>query len=83
MAYFSSGAEGMDWESENCDRCRHQDGPEGDSHCAVFLLQMLHNYDQFGETPAGVAYAECLSTLIPRTQDGLGNERCLMFIAKE
>lgn len=83
MAYFSSATESMDWATQNCDLCRHQDGPDAGSVCAVWLLHLLRNYDQCAHSDAARAYADCLGTLIPRTRDGLGNERCLMFIAKE
>ena len=78
MAYFSSGTESMYWATQNCDLCQHQDGG-----CAVWLLHLLHNYDQCRDTHVARVFEKCLSALIPRKPDGRGNERCTMFLAKE
>lgn len=40
MAYFSNGTEGEKLDQQ-CDEC-----PLGQGPCPVFLVQMLHNYDQ-------------------------------------
>lgn len=42
MAYFSNGSEGEKLD-EQCSQC-----PLGEGACPVFLVQMLHNYDQCG-----------------------------------
>lgn len=73
MGYFSNGTEGMMYESEFCSRCVHQNGPDGESGCAVWLLHMLHNYEECNKPDS------FLHTLIPRRKDDLGNEQCAMF----
>lgn len=66
MGYFSNGTEGEMYESQYCDRCIHQDDP-----CAVWLLHMLHNYDECNNDKS------MLHVLIPRK--GIENEQCAMF----
>ncbi len=73
MGYFSNGTEGMDYESRYCDRCVHQNGPDGKSGCAIWLAHMLRNYDECNE-PDSV-----LHLLIPRDKKG-GNGQCQLFM---
>lgn len=72
MGYFSNGSEGMDYESQYCDKCQHQDGP-----CTVWLAHMLHNYEECNKPDS------ILHLLIPQTEDKLGNKQCTMFHPKE
>ena len=72
MAYFANGTEGQMYEEEYCERCIHGDG------CSVWMLHLMLNYDQHDEPKI----AEMLNTLIPRKENGLGNEQCSMFVAK-
>jgi hypothetical protein len=74
MAYFPNGTAGMMYEAEFCDRCVHQNGPDGESGCAVMLAHMLHNYAECNKEDS------ILHLLIPRTKDGCGAEQCKMFI---
>ncbi len=74
MGYFPNGSAGMDYEYEYCDHCIHQDGPDGNSGCAVWLAHMLHNYKECNNENS------ILHLLIPRK--GLGNDRCTMFVKK-
>ncbi|MGI9485425.1 MAG: hypothetical protein ACR2RF_05995 [Geminicoccaceae bacterium] len=76
MGYFSNGTEGMAYEARYCDRCIHQNGPDGNGGCQVWLLHMLHNYEECNKEDS------FLHILIPLTKDGLGNEQCTMFIDK-
>lgn len=69
MAYFSNGSEGMDYEARYCANCVHG----GD--CAVWEAHMLRNYDDCEDD------SSILHLLIPRAKDGLGNEKCRMFVA--
>jgi len=57
--------------------------------CPIRALHILHNYKQCDaqnqengstEQEVGKAFEGTLSALIPRTKDGLGNERCKMFV---
>lgn len=66
MGYFSNGTEGELYEERYCNRCIHQDDP-----CAVWLLHMLHNYDECNNKDS------MLHVLIPI--NGITNERCKMF----
>lgn len=67
MAYFPSGTDGRDYEERYCNRCVHEQG------CAVWLAHMLHNYRDCNDE------GSILHMLIPRSEDGLGNEECRMF----
>jgi len=67
MGYFSNGTEGMMYEDQYCSRCIH-----GDS-CAVWAAHMIHNYDECNNDNS------ILHMLIPRTENGLGNQECRMF----
>lgn len=68
MGYFSNGTEGMDYEAQWCDHCLHRDG------CAVWMAHTLYNYKECNNPDS------ILHILIPLTEDGLGNERCTMFV---
>ncbi len=76
MGYFSNGTEGMIYEDRYCSRCIHQDGHDGAGGCAVWLAQIMANYEECNN-PDSV-----LHILIPRSKDGLENEQCRMFVAK-
>ena len=70
MGYFSNGTEGQIYEAKWCDRCEHQEG------CAVWMAHMLHNYKECNDKES------ILHLLIPRSEGGIGNEQCRMFIEK-
>ena len=74
MAYFPNGTAGDEYSSRYCERCIH------DEACAVTMLHLLHNYDQCRDTPEGKLIKGVLDTLIPRSNDGLDNECCTMFV---
>ncbi|HOV03762.1 MAG TPA: hypothetical protein PLJ34_09570 [Hyphomicrobiales bacterium] len=73
MGYFSNGSEGEDYVCRHCASCAHWD----DGGCAVWAIQIFHNYDR--DSPA----EDIINMLIPRSADRLGNERCTMWIAKK
>ena len=73
MGYFSNGTEGATYEADYCDHCVHQNGPDGESGCAIWTAHMIANYDE-ANNPQSV-----LNILIPRSKDGLDNERCRLF----
>jgi len=75
MAYFSSGTEGMDYEARFCDKCVHQPQESDHSMCPIWDVHMLQNYEQ--QKNEGIRLI--LSALIPRSADGLTNERCSFF----
>lgn len=77
MAYFPNGTAGEIYEAQYCNRCVHQDGPDGQSGCAVWLSHLLKNYDDCNNPDS------ILHILIPRSKDGLSNEQCSMFLDKE
>ena len=72
MGYFSNGAEGMDYEDAYCSKCIHNDaaGP----YCPVWALHKQFNYEECNKPDS------FLHILIPRMKDGMGNERCKMFV---
>jgi hypothetical protein len=72
MGYFSNGTGGEIYEEEFCENCANWD----DGGCAVMLAHMLHNYDECNKPDS------ILHLLIPRSKDGLGNEKCRMFRAE-
>jgi hypothetical protein len=76
MGYFPNGSSGSDYEAQYCSRCVHQNGPDGTSGCAVWLAHLLDNYDECNQDES------ILDLLIPRTKDGLANERCRMFVPR-
>lgn len=74
MAYFSNGTEGMQFRDKNCDRCVH----DLKGSCKVWLLHLLHNYDQLNDTPEAKAQRAMLNELIPTDADGFART-CRMF----
>ena len=68
MAYFSNGTEGECYYETYCSKCVHEE------NCPVWMLHMLHNYDECNKKDS------FLHVLIPRSKDGLDNERCTMFV---
>lgn len=74
MGYFSNGTEGEAYELKYCDYCVHQTDPAG---CAVWNAHKLRN-------DAGANDANSiLHMLIPLSKDGLSNDKCLMWLAKD
>lgn len=71
MGYFANGTAGMEYESQYCDKCVHQKPDDGG--CAVFMVHLMHNHEECNK-PESI-----LHKLIPRTDDGLGNEQCRMY----
>ena len=72
MGYFSNGTEAMDYEERHCAKCLHR-GPENGPGCYVWLAHMLHPSE-------GIRTDGILNLLIPRSKDGLSNERCTMYL---
>jgi hypothetical protein len=72
MGYFSNGTEGECYYEEYCDRCIHNDANR--PYCMVWQLHKEMNYDECNK-PESI-----LHRLIPRSEDGMGNKRCVMFI---
>jgi len=86
MGYFSNACEGSEYEERWCRRCKHGETYEGQS-CPVLQLHFVWNYAQFDrrglEARPGTKAAqirEGLSIFIPRSDDGLDNEQCKMFL---
>ena len=73
MGYFSNGSEGMDYERKWCDRCIHHLSDD-DGGCPVIISHLLWNYDECNK-PDSV-----LHKMIPRSADGLSNEKCYFFL---
>lgn len=76
MGYFPNGSAGTDYEAAFCDRCVHQNGPDGNSGCAVWLAHLLKNYDECNNEDS------ILHMLIPIAKSGIDNEQCLMFFER-
>lgn len=75
MGYFSNGSEGADWEVDNCNKCAHE-GPADGPGCNVLLIHSVYNYKQ----KEGSDLEAAMNLLIPRTENGLFNKKCGMFI---
>ena len=73
MGYFSSGSEGMDYQAQWCDRCVHDHPERG---CPCWIAHMQHNYDECNKPDS------ILHKMIPRSEDGLSNEKCIFFVEK-
>lgn len=73
MGYFSNGSDGNDYFEKWCVRCIH-DNEAKEVHCPIWNLHFLHNYDDCNNADS------YLHVLIPRSKDGIGNERCTMFV---
>lgn len=80
MGYFSNGSEGLDYEHKYCERCIHAEDP--DTCCPVWWLHLDHNSEQFSNNPSSLVVKKMLTALIPPTDDGLDNEQCKMFAAR-
>jgi hypothetical protein len=85
MAYFSNGTEGMNYESQYCDKCVHNRRdpdeilePVG---CKVWDLHYEYNYEQGGKTKRGKTLKEVLSALIPDEPDSHWPGKCTMFVS--
>ena len=77
MGYFSNGSEGHDYEEQNCRGCVHHDkwNPTQERPpCPVWMIHQTYNADQWKDDKL----ANALNMLIPRSEDGLGNEECNM-----
>jgi len=73
MGYFSNGTEGMDYQNNYCSRCVH----DVNSDCPIWLAHLIYNYAECNKEDS------ILHMLIPRTEDGLDNEQCRLFIKKD
>lgn len=83
MGYFPNGTSGLDYESRYCEHCVHngmdENGEFPDGGCPILLLHLMWNYDQCDDDDKKLA----LDVFIPRSEDGLSNEQCKMFLNKE
>ena len=70
MGYFSCGCEGMNYEAEWCDNCVHQHPKFG---CPIWDVHLLYNYEECNKPDS------ILHKLIPRTKNGLWNDKCVFF----
>ena len=70
MAYFSNGTEGMDYESEYCDKCVHNHPEHG---CPCLAAHDYWNYEECNKADS------ILHKMIPRSEDKLTNEQCIFF----
>jgi hypothetical protein len=74
MGYFSNGTQGEAYEAQWCDRCYHR--YDEDNPCVVWLAHLMKNYEESDKEDS------ILHMLIPRSEDGLGNEKCKMFVPR-
>ena len=79
MGYFSNGTEAMDYHAIYCVNCQNwtkRDG-EHEESCPIWDMQFADNYELCNVEDS------YLDKLIPRSKDGLSNERCVMFLPKK
>ncbi len=67
MGYFANGTSGEIYEEMYCYHCIHY------TDCPILGMHFLFNYTKDTEKRA------ILDWLIPRSKDGLHNEKCTMF----
>ena len=70
MAYFSNGTESDMYQDQFCSKCKNLK----DGGCPILDLHLVWNYDLDNEDRT-----TALNHFIPRSKDGLGNQRCEMF----
>ena len=73
MAYFPNGSAGEWYQARYCKRCHHWPENPEDGGCAVWLLHLMHNYEDDKR--------DVLNTLIP--EKDCQPEQCTMFVARE
>ncbi len=71
MGYFPNGTSADIFEEEYCSKCVHNKNEH--ESCSVWVAHEIHNYDECNNKDS------ILHILIPRSEDGLGNEKCGMF----
>ena len=76
MGYFSNGTEGEMYMEQYCVRCINWRGEDDDQGCPVMDLHFLYNYDACNDDNHPIHH------LIPRSEDGLRNEECRMFLQR-
>jgi hypothetical protein len=78
MGYFANGSEGISYMEQWCSHCSNCGDDKYEFGCSVWDLHTLFQGDR-DSSPDGGPVGRTLDALIPRTEDGLGNERCTMF----
>ena len=76
MGYFPNGSSQLDYEETYCYKCIHCPVKEDDPGCAVMNAHFLFNYEFCNNKQ------NPLDVLIPKTENGLGNKQCEMFLDK-
>ncbi len=69
MGYFSNGTEGMEYQTEYCDKCAHMHPEHG---CPCDDAHELWNYEECNKKDS------ILHKMIPRNKDAR-NEKCIFF----
>ena len=79
MGYFPNGTAGDKYQARWCEKCHHWPENPDDGGCEVWFVHLFHNYEQHNDANV----KEILSSLIPLSEDGLGNEQCRMFLPRQ
>lgn len=74
MGYFPNGTSNEIYWAQYCAHCRHNPIDPDEPMCAVMAAHMLKNYAECNDDDS------ILHMLIPRSEGGVGNEQCTMFI---
>lgn len=79
MGYFSNGEEGMLYEEEYCLHCQHWvfDPETQTDGCPVMDMHTWHNREEANNKDSALH-----KWMIPRSSDGVFNEKCLHFRKK-
>lgn len=79
MGYFANGTEGMSYQDHYCQKCENWTAREGDSGvgCPIIDMHMIDNYELCNVED------NYLNKLIPISENGLYNEKCVMFLPQK
>jgi hypothetical protein len=78
MGYFANGTEACGYQEQYCINCKNWTKREGDygEGCPIWDMHLMDNYDLCNIKD------NYLNKLIPRSENGLSNEKCVMFLPK-
>jgi len=79
MGYFANATEAEAYFATYCEKCINWTKRNGNDEesCPIWDMQFMDNYELCNVKDS------YLDKLIPRSKDGLSNERCVMFLPKK
>lgn len=79
MGYFANGSEGASYMEQWCQHCANCGDEKYEFGCSVWDLHTLYQSERDYKAVDGGPVGRLLDSLIPRTENGLGNGKCTMF----